>query len=795
MKTRILISIILACFFLSVQADSQLPQKIKVFQPALLGNNIIKDTDLDVFLKKGESGDWGQNETTGKYWVVYSDRSKNTTYKEPSASESNKFGELGFNERVRIADIKNGFALVYDEPLRGTNPPAISTKAICKGWIPMKNLLLWQSCPVDGHGVYNKALIVINLEGLKGTQSTDLACRYENPITKDTRKKLVADPNFYFVMKKDDNGMVLLAKECKITTDSYAILYGWVNGYSFVPWSQRTCLEPNWLPDVVADLGGQKVDVRREGKKVTDILLGRKNNVTDNPVTKHRLEPQLMRYPLLSTGKEHHVTAFSRPDGQGHIPTVPVDADQTIIEIENDLLKDNNIINLIVVIDGTSSMEAFYKPIQEAIKSAYQTFGKDGKTVRVGVVIYRDYADGEYLTEKLTMRAPTDPAIEQFLSTGGQYGIKSSPKDRTNAEALYKGLEVALDAKTMGYDKRNSNLMFVVGDCGNDEADHHCLSQEEIIKRCAENRIQLMAFQVQNQNDPAYLNFRKQMNKIVKENLMAQYAFKVDKLKGEKAYMYELPDGYEYRTNRPVTKNYNIGALRNAGLGKKMEIMKLNELIKDSYEKFAAAIDGRTMVISNVEDVINDIDPTTNVASNSMEMGVLSGLLTEEQINAIKKNNSLMAFNGEVSIQSPNGHDYWQPIIYISDDEFQQLLERLKPVREAAAKGDRKPYVNAIKALIRSMVPDITEAEMDAKDVKEVMNLVAGLNVKTGLLSGYTLMQIQDENLVKKKDFDELITGFNSKYDKLTKINGNKYPFAVQRKGTWWYWIPAQDLP
>lgn len=154
-----------------------------------------------------------------------------------------------------------------------------------------------------------------------------------------------------------------------------------------------------------------------------------------------------------------------------------------------------------------------------------------------------------------------------------------------------------------------------------------------------------------------------------------------------------------------------------------------------------------------------------------------------------------MAFNGEVSIQSPNGHDYWQPIVYISDDEFQQLLERLKPVREAAAKGDRKPYVTAIKALVRSMVPDITEAEMDAKDVKEIMNLVAGLNIKTGSLSGYTLMQIQDENLVKKKDFDGLIANFNSKYDKLTKINGNKYPFSVQRKGTWWYWIPAQDLP
>lgn len=792
MKKNILFVIIMASFVaLSTQAKPQLPAKVEAFQPTLLKNKIIKEEKIDAFLK---SGNWGQNDRTDQYWIVYSDRSHNTTYDEPSTSSS-KCGELEFNERVRIARIQNGFALVYDEQLLGTQPPAISTKAICKGWIPMKNLLLWQSCPVDNYGVYNKALIVINLEGLKGSKSTDLACRYENPATKDTPKRLVADPNFYFVIKKDDNGMVLLAKECKITKDSYKILYGWVNSYSYVPWSQRTCLEPNWSPDVVADLGGQKIDVRREGQKVTDILLGRENKITNNPATKHRLEPQLMRYPLLNTSKEYKVTAFARPDGQGHIPTVPIEADQTVVEIENDLLKDANVINLIVVIDGTSSMEPFYKPIQEAVKNAYQTFGKDEKTVRVGIVIYRDYADGEYLTEKLTMRSPTDPSVDQFLSTGGKYGIKSSFNDHTNAEALYKGLEVALDAKGMGYHKSNSNLMFVVGDCGNDESDRRCLSQEDIIKKCVENRIQLMAFQVLNQNDPAYLNFRKQMNKIVKDNLTAQKAFSVNKANGEKALMFELSDGYEYRTNRPASKSYNIGAMRNAELGKKMEIQKLNALIKDSYAKFASAIDSRSGVLSNVEEIINDIDDTKNVASGSMEMGVLAGLLTQAQINAIKKNNSLMAFNGEVDIQSPSGQDYWQPIIYISDDEFQQLIERLKPVRKAAAEGDRKPYVNAMKALIRSMVPDITEAEMDAKDVKEVMALVAGLNVKTGSLGGRTLMQIQDENIVNKVEFDGMISSFNNKYDKLEKINGTKYPFAVQRKGTWWYWIPVSDLP
>ena len=75
------------------------------------------------------------------------------------------------------------------------------------------------------------------------------------------------------------------------------------------------------------------------------------------------------------------------------------------------------------------------------------------------------------------------------------------------------------------------------------------------------------------------------------------------------------------------------------------------------------------------------------------------------------------------------------------------------------------------------------------------MALVAGLNVKTGSLGGRTLMQIQDENIVNKVEFEGMITKFNNKFDKLEKINGNKYAFSVERNKTWWYWIPVADLP
>ena len=161
-----------------------------------------------------KSGDWEQSNTAEKFWTVYSDRSHNTTYNSPSVS-GGKCGELKFNEEVRIAKIENGFALVYSEPKKGFNFPQISSSAESKGWIPMKNLLLWNSCPTDDVGIYHKALIVANLDKMK-KGDTDFSVRFENPETRDNPKQLVASMDFFFIMKKGPNNMVLLATGCKI---------------------------------------------------------------------------------------------------------------------------------------------------------------------------------------------------------------------------------------------------------------------------------------------------------------------------------------------------------------------------------------------------------------------------------------------------------------------------------------------------------------------------------------------------------------------------------------------------
>ena len=145
---------------------------------------------------------------------------------------------------MRIAQIQGNYALVYSEPKVGLQYPLISELAECKGWVPMNHLLLWQSCLANDRGIYNKALLCVNLEA-KNTSGA-LGAGYLNPDRKGKSIPLTTDMNFYFIMKQE-NDMALLAIQNRVDGSmSDQVLYCWVPERSFVPWNQRSCLEPTW---------------------------------------------------------------------------------------------------------------------------------------------------------------------------------------------------------------------------------------------------------------------------------------------------------------------------------------------------------------------------------------------------------------------------------------------------------------------------------------------------------------------------------------------------------------------
>ena len=110
---------------------------------------------------------------------------------------------------------------------------------------------------------------------------------------------------------------------------------------------------------------------------------------------------------------------------------------------------------------------------------------------------------------------------------------------------------------------------------------------------------------------------------------------------------------------------------------------------------------------------------------------------------------------------------------------------------------NRKPYVEAMKALLRSMMPDISESEMNKKGTQEIMNLIHGLNVSTDALEGfnYTLLEILDDKVVPKAEYLRILDSFRKKYKILEDISEGDYFYKLRSNGVTYYWIPVDLLP
>lgn len=771
----------------------KLPLQVDVFMPQVLQEQILKQTDAESLLKDPF---WGQKKAVKnkRYWVVYSDRSDNAAYNTPSSSSmiSNK---LDFNQKVRIAQIKNGFALVYEDNLN--EYPNISKFAKVLGWVPMNKLLLWSSCPTNESGIYYKALISANISGTTRNKKNDFFNLYKNPEAKSS-EKIAPSMDFYFIMKRLDNNMVLLSNECRMDGTNSQVLTGWVGETTYVPWNQRSCLEPNWMPDDVKQFNArkEKVHVALDEKQTREVLtfsFGIDNGIGKTEYERYRMSQHVLRFPILDYQSKdaYKCQAFGTTGGSIEMA---IELQKKLKEIQEKASENVRNMNLIICIDGTKSMEPYFPAVKQAISDAMKYVPADLK-FKVGLVIYRDYSDGNGLVEYLPLVSPKDARIAGFLDKGGKYGIKSSAADRTHVEALYKGIEVAIDPKKMGFTKEQSNFLLVVGDCGNDENDKRCLSSAEIISRMIKNNVQLMSFQVYRKNDYAWSLFNDQMSSMIQQNVKTRY---MNLGTGVKVTYDELKDGYEL--NSKNSEQIYLGSIRYGRLNEQMPAARLTELITASVNRFIEYIEKQEALIGTLDGIdpnaINTKSGQDDVlAKTNVER--LREIVGDEAFNLLDKTNAIFAYVGYTPKADAQKREYWKPVIFISSDEFGELVEKLEPVNKAAQhkSNDRTPYVNAMKGILRAMLPDITENEMNAKGVQEIMNLITGLNVSTKAIKGPTLMQIQDPKSVNQQQYLSIINAFKTKYDKLRKIKSRGYDFVFKSNGIKYYWIPVQELP
>lgn len=801
MKNRVLLLFFLLSA-IAVNAQPTLPSYCEAFRPAALSGTqkalTIKQSDIDKFLKSSKYGQGSKN--TQEYWQVLSDRDDNPVYE--SESGSKVIGHLEWNEPVTIARIANDRALVISGTVNKDDYPKIPLNAKCIGWVPMSKLLLWETCPTDDAGIYYKALISLNLDASGLQTDNTVGKMFGNPDDLGKSMPLTTDKKFYYIMKREKN-MVLLATQYTVSSGySKEVLFGWVSEGSYVPWNQRSCLEPTWdYEDVTYFINNSKsapvYPTATDTKPVT-----RWEYSTQKGWKDYRMDGNELRFPILDANVKdksgeivkYNISSFGTSAG-GTVEGGAIGTGESI-GVTEQALREMQKINICLVIDGTESMKPYYPAVKEALKKGCELF--QGKSVEVAAVIYRDkehVLNGKsYEVEEFRFTKPGNTKLLSFLDTGGEYGFRTS-SDRTAEESVYYGMSRGLDM-FKGLEKQ-SNIMLVVGDCGNnDPSKDSRFTDEDIIDKLVKYNVQLMVFQIAKKAVPkAYGTFTNQLSKILKSNLEKKYRILDEQgVKYPATVILKVVDG-GYVLENDKNSNIYVGSIR---FPKPEHEMLASELTSEMIN----SIDNLSSSIQNQIDIIIGSSSGNSWRSNKT---LTEGMTYDDAF--IKKvlgdkgdpgRGVVMSFKGFTpKVDSESKREYYKPVLFISSDELKTLVMKLQPVANQANRPsqDRMPYIDALKALIRSFVPDITPEEMENMSQNDIMTIAAGLNEASASLKGHSIAALGDPHKVPYAEYVSILKQFASKFRRLKNIQASSYPYTMEFNGAKYYWIPIDELP
>ena len=133
---------------------------------------------------------------------------------------------------------------------------------------------------------------------------------------------------------------------------------------------------------------------------------------------------------------------------------------ESILERRIDsILKLQDNVNVMVVIDGTSSMKSYGPAVAASIRNIIENRGYDQdrkiKNIKWGLAIYRDYADKK--DKRLFEVDPITPSYERIIKKLEKIDYRT--KNNAHPEAHYYGITEAI--KQGGFKKGQSNIIIL----------------------------------------------------------------------------------------------------------------------------------------------------------------------------------------------------------------------------------------------------------------------------------------------------------------------------------------------
>lgn len=755
-----------------------------------------------IFLDEEESWDWVNvvanrewGETSNQFWRVYIDREGVKSYASPSASAQTvkTFHFMDKGDVLYVAQIQDGYALLYEEKYEQTDLN-ISPQAKALGWVSVDELLLWSTCPRTISQVYQKAVILKDVDAIQNNKDLNEASPEfsKSPAKAVSTGRRATDLEFYFVYKIV-NGSALLMEDNKITATIASSKKGWMKQGLYTLWNDRLCFEPNFGSDVSgkeAAVFSEKTSARlfKSTGKPTDDL----NPIWKEELTDQRWSAKKVRFPVIEMDKSYIATVGTISSfGSSKSPNSPkVDINAKEIDritnqidaIEAKLRK----INVVFVMDGTSSMRNFYQPMAKALTQAMSQNEMQGANMYFGAVVYRNYDDekDDRLVEKKQLTNDYK-SVAEWLVARECHSIGAS-----HYEAMYCGIETALDQMNWGPD--NCNFLVLVGDAANAVPDEKGRTMDNLINKMAAKGVNFIVFQANHLDHSAYHDFSLQIQKMMFGELGQMVNKKITradfKLENQ-LYTYKNSDkfivvsaGFRFAEINKSESESNLRALV------ENKIVDFKRQAEDNLTRLRVALEGLGMDVEQA-----DTPESTEFAQGAIDFLKEKGL-TDEDIQILRERNTTLKIKG-FATRVAGVTDVFTPCVFMAKPELDLLIQSLSAVNKDVSENPRKDLQDAIKDLALSYVGQ--GANSEDMEVDDVMNAVLGLTSVTGqsVLAGINIKDITNPAKVSESQINDFFEGIAKDVDRLKKKRTDKSCYFDSPNGLRYYYILFEDMP
>ena len=469
----------------------------------------------------------------GDLWVVFSDRPQNPLYSDKSCNNPNG-QKLDFMQAMYVVDeSENSIKVINisDADARGNLLQGAASRA---AWIKKDNMLLWKTClktrdvnlPEFKGGIFNKKAMVLNILS-KNQKVGRIPEFYSNPRCNPSdsiNSALVYQINYVY---KETPTAYLLADLPEISDINNDVkrVRGWVLKSQTTAWNHRLAYEVNWDTKAVAE--------RKAAQKKAKIYSAR--NLTGTPLFQEqsnyytsRAIGEVDRFPVLDVYNgvaKVGVIGDLRSEQGSVLSNYEFAHIKHVIDSMSGSLRN---VNVIFVVDGTSSMVPYSKAIQDAIKTSMRTLLKGQNSYRFGALIYRDAQEGN--SNAVQYMRDLTSNYNSVLSFFSRFMTPTYNKCNDDpSECVFYGMKKAIERFDPSPDE--SNFLILIGDAGNHsrttykdcsgnvQPDFTIVPAADLENLMARKNVNLFAIQVQHQLTTdvraVYDNFRSQIKDIM----------------------------------------------------------------------------------------------------------------------------------------------------------------------------------------------------------------------------------------------------------------------------------------